>query len=387
MDNTTIPSHGRGTEAGRRVLPDRIAGLDIARALAVIGMVAVHVGPTSYSSFAGRLYAIPHGRASILFVLVAGIGVSLLAASRAASLAQTRLKLAWIAAVLLPLGLAMQALDHHILVVLQSYAALFLLGALVVALSDRWILALAAAFGITGPLVFLAGRIGASGTFNRSAVSIDDKPHEIVMGLLLAGPYPLITWAAPFLLGVWLGRRDLRATGTRLKLIGWGAAAIVAAIIVATALRHFLGAPATPVDWTHIMLDRPHSQMPLWLIGSTASAVFVLGLALIAADILGRALWPLAALGQLALTAYLGHVLMFHFGGRQFRTIDLMTAVETVAIFTVLALALAVACRSLFSRGPVESLLQAPWWFTRAKPDPREGIAWRDLSGRPGRLH
>jgi uncharacterized membrane protein len=60
----------------------RVAGIDAARAAAVVGMVMVHVGPTGQSDIAGRLYALPHGRASVLFVLLAGVGVSLLAGAQ-----------------------------------------------------------------------------------------------------------------------------------------------------------------------------------------------------------------------------------------------------------------------------------------------------------------
>ena len=68
-------------------------------------MLAVHVGPTDIETPIGRAYAAPHGRASILFMLVAGVGVTLFAASRRTSPADTRLTLLWRAAVLLPLGM------------------------------------------------------------------------------------------------------------------------------------------------------------------------------------------------------------------------------------------------------------------------------------------
>lgn len=68
-------------------------------------MLAVHVGPTRLTDPAGRIYAVlVHGRASILFALLAGIGVSLLANSRSNTLPETRLRLLWQAALLLPLA-------------------------------------------------------------------------------------------------------------------------------------------------------------------------------------------------------------------------------------------------------------------------------------------
>src|SRR5690606_28996784 len=107
-----------GRDGGRR-----IPGVDLARALAIIGMFAAHVGPTYLESPAGRLYALPHGRASVLFVVLAGVGVSLLAGSRSKGLAEARRRLLGRAWWLLPAGLVLQALKHGVLVILQTYAA------------------------------------------------------------------------------------------------------------------------------------------------------------------------------------------------------------------------------------------------------------------------
>lgn len=63
----------------------RIRGVDAARALAVVGMVMVHIGPTGGPGAAGTVYGITHGRASVLFVLLAGVGVSILAGGRVLS--------------------------------------------------------------------------------------------------------------------------------------------------------------------------------------------------------------------------------------------------------------------------------------------------------------
>jgi hypothetical protein len=53
-------------------LPGRLGGVDAARAVAVLGMVIIHFGPNPIpDTFFGNLYEVPHGRASVLFVLLA----------------------------------------------------------------------------------------------------------------------------------------------------------------------------------------------------------------------------------------------------------------------------------------------------------------------------
>jgi hypothetical protein len=144
-----------GRNGGTIGAASRIPGIDLARFLAIAGMLAVHVGPMGLTDPMGRLYALlTHGRASILFGLLAGIGVSLLAQSRSASLGETRLRLVWQAALLLPLGLWLQTLDVPIRVILSYYALLFLLGAACIGLATRPLATLAAAALALGPVAF-----------------------------------------------------------------------------------------------------------------------------------------------------------------------------------------------------------------------------------------
>jgi uncharacterized membrane protein YeiB len=352
-----------GTEAPveTRRPTSRITGIDLARAAAILGMLAVHVGPTEGEGFAGALYAAPHGRASILFGLLAGVGVSLLAGSSRTTPAKARVTLAWRAALLLPIGLALQLLDHGALVILQDYALLFVLGLVMIAVPDRWLLALAGAFAVFGSLGFLWGTIAAPAVFDRGPIAITDPVGSIVHGLVLSGPYPLITWAAPFLLGMWLGRRDLRAPAVRMALLAGGGAAAVLAVVTSAGLVAVFGEPTETAGWDHLLLQAPHSQMPLWLIGATGSAVFVLGGALIVADRAPRLVRPLVATGQLALTVYVGHLVALHLAPDALTAEEVLSAVGLVAAFTLTAAVFASSWLAAFRRGPLEMLLRPPW--------------------------
>jgi hypothetical protein len=142
-------------------LSSRIDGIDLARWLAIAGMLAVHVGRVGRDEPAGQVYlALTHGRASVLFALLAGVGASLLARSRSTTRLEARARLVWQAALLLPLGLALQGLDITIRVIIAHYAVLFLLGAACLSLRDRTIAGLALVSVVFGPLVFLIGPHG-----------------------------------------------------------------------------------------------------------------------------------------------------------------------------------------------------------------------------------
>lgn len=339
----------------------RILGVDLARALAILGMLAVHIGPTDLPGLPARLYASPHGRASLLFVLVAGVGVSLLVASRTTSVSEARWKLAWRATLLLPLGLALQELDHGANVILQDYALLFVLAILVVRLPDRWLMTMAAVSATLGPVAFLWGRGTAPATFDRTSTALSDPAGEILHGLVLSGPYPLITWLAPFAFGIWLGRRDLRSLRVRARLAVGGTATALGALVAARLLVGTLGPPTAAGDPLHLATSAAHGQMPLWLIGGTGAAAAVLGVSLIVADLAPRTSWPLVATGQLALTVYVAHLLALHAAPALLTSDRLVEAAVLLAAFAVVLATGATAWRATFDRGPLELALHAPW--------------------------
>lgn len=348
----------------------RIPGVDLARALAILGMFAVHVGPTDVSGTPGRLYALPHGRASLLFALIAGVGVSLLAGSRSASAARTRWRLLWRAVVLLPLGLWLQGLDHRVFVILQDYALLFVVALVLLRLPDRLLLVLAGAAATLGSAGYLYGLLHASEAFERRAAVWGDPLGDIVHRLVLSGPYPLITWLAPFALGMWLGRRDLHRRDLRGWLVLGGGTVTVLAALAATTATTWAGVGEAPVDWRWLWVDDPHSQMPLWVVGSTASACLVLGVCLEAGDAARRLVWPLVAVGQLAFTVYVGHLLALHRWNAVLTADEVGAAAGIVLGLTVASALFAVGWRSLLPRGPLESVLHLPWVVPgRSRPD------------------
>ena len=361
--------------------------MDIARALAIFGMLAVHVGPTGVTGFAGRLYATPYGRASLLFVLVAGVGVTLLTRSARTSPRSTRAKLAWRAALLLPAGLALQELDHGANAILQDYALFFLLAMLAIDLSRRWLLGLSIAIAIAGPILFFLGRAVTPGAFERAPTTLSDPLLVTVQGLVFSGPYPLITWAAPFLFGMWLGRLDLRSTAVRRRLVLIGAGVGLVAFVVPRALVATFGAPTSYSDPRFLYTSSAHGQMPLWLVGGTAVAVALLGAALIAGDRAPAFTWPLAATGQLALTVYVGHLVLLHAFPTWTISDRVPGALAILAVLTVVILLGATFWRRRFDRGPLEYTLHPSWLATRypATPSVREAAPAAATSAAPAR--
>lgn len=359
-ERSTGEDPGAGSRISRAAPARRLSGVDVARVIAVAGMVMVHFGPNPVpTTTAGRIYDLSHGRASILFALLAGVGVTLLFQRRSAGnpmLGRGRILLR--AAILLPIGLWLQSLDHGVLVILHYYALYFVLAALVVSLPDRWIIAGAAWVILIGPLIYMTGESARPEWYSDSPSTIGDPASKIVRDLLLAGSYPLVTWAAPLLVGVWVGRRNLSSLNVKWMLFGGGISLAIGSII-ATRLSSW----TESARLTQLLTVEPHNQMPLWLTGSIGSALAILGGMLLLSDVLGRAIWPLVAAGQLALSIYVGHLFVLHANSELLRRDDVSAAFVSVGVFMLVTIVLCTLWRLVFSRGPLEAILGAPWWL------------------------
>ena len=139
IDTVTDQEHrlGRPTAAPSRWRrdhrPDRVVGLDVARALAVFGMLGAHVG--AVASDVGLLpsswLGVVNGRSSILFAVLAGISVALLSGRTVPvhgdDLVRARVRIFVRAAWVLVIGGALEALGTDIDIILGVYAVLFVL--------------------------------------------------------------------------------------------------------------------------------------------------------------------------------------------------------------------------------------------------------------------
>lgn len=270
-------------------------------------------------------------------------------------------------------------------VILADYALLYVLAIVVLRWSDRWLLAVVAVSTVVGSVGYRYGQLHDPVGFRRIAASFGDQAGEMLHRLVLSGPYPLITWAAPFCFGLWLGRRDLRDTAVRWRLVmvggvvavvvpllSWGLTAVASGVGVGGS-DVVAGSEGELAGWWALLDDAPHSQRPLWLVSATASAVAVLGVSLVVAERWTRWVAPLAAAGQLAFTWYVAHVLMLHLREELLQTGSVVGTFGVVAAFTVVMAAGSVLWLRVAPRGPLEFLLRPPWRWRGGTRGPTDG--------------
>lgn len=347
----------------------RIAGIDAARAVALVGMFATHLLPLSGADGRETLTGVlADGRASALFAVLAGVGVALStggptppAGGREHRVAATGLLVRGVLIGLI--GLLLGGLDPPVAVILAYYGLLFVLATAFLRLGPRVLAALAVLSCALTPVLSQVLRAGLpSGPGEQPGPGALADPGALLGTLGLAGYYPVLTWLTYLFAGMAAGRLDLRRPRAAVGLLVGGVALAVAAAVTSTLLvaagpltssgleqRRY---GTTPTDtWWWLAVDTPHSGAPLDLAGTTGSALAVLGAMLLIGRVAAPALWLPAAMGAFPLTAYALHVLA---------VAGFPATGVPVWIGHVLAVAvLGALLRLIGRRGPLEALVGA----------------------------
>ncbi|MEJ7636243.1 heparan-alpha-glucosaminide N-acetyltransferase domain-containing protein [Aeromicrobium sp.] len=310
---------GRSTTA-------RVEAVDLARGIALVGMMLVHIGPYWIERNPPIGSIVAGGRAAPLFALLAGVALTIVHDRDPRGAGSTRAT--WIRAVLLiALGLWLGSLeDLPVLIILASYGLMIVLALPFRRLSTRVLLVLAAVWALAAPVALLGARIAHSPVQAGQAELSDLKaPHDLVSELVVWGAYPAGVWFAYVLAGLAIGRLDLRRTVVAWRLVAVGVALVsttlgaglflinngMAADSDGRGWRLLFASDYGLAQWEDLLLVGEHTSMPLNVLSATGSAVLVIGVC----ALLVRLPWarlilvPLRAAGAMTLTLYVIHVL------------------------------------------------------------------------------
>ncbi|MGW8481495.1 heparan-alpha-glucosaminide N-acetyltransferase domain-containing protein [Microbacterium sp. NPDC055903] len=283
----------------------RIPGIDLARGLAVIGMLAAHLleteeqwlwaDPSTWSS-------IVNGRSSILFAVLAGVSIGLVTGAASPLPREwmmiARGRIAVRAGLLWVLGILLVLTGVPVYVILPAYGILFLLSVPFTGRGARFLLLTAGGAGIVMALL---------------QPLIEELPLWYGPGAglaedLLGWAYPFTVWIAYVLAGMGLARADLTRSVTQLRMLVIGAGLAVVGY----------GLSEVPVSSDSLYLQTvwqavPHSQGLLEVFGSGGFAVAVIGACLLVCrlDAVRLITLPMRATGAMPLTAYTAQILVW----------------------------------------------------------------------------
>jgi uncharacterized membrane protein YeiB len=349
----------------------RIAGYDLARALAICGMVLVHFalvmgGPEPPPGWPKLLLHALDGRAAALFVLLAGIGVSLRASAGDDPETRTRQRRVLIRRGLFLLVVGFVNLTIWSGDILRVYGVSLVLAAFLLRASTRTLLTLAAAFVAGFVLLFLF--IDYETHWNWVTLHYRGlwTPAGVVRNLFYDGFRAVFPWTGLLLIGMCLGRLDVSSPATRRRLLAWGASVAVGAeLLSALAVRAWLATPGHPDAETVRALVGTESMppLPLFLLAAGGAAVAVMGACLVIATARpqGRVVRALVATGRMAFTWYVAHILLglgFVVAMGWDKTGSAPVGLLAGLAFFSLAVVTSAVWKSLARHGPLEWLLR-----------------------------
>lgn len=332
---------------------NRVDGIDAARALAVFGMFAVHLGVVSFGLLpeeqGWELHGLVRGNSSALFAFLAGVSLALMSGRAepvsGRPLHRVMVKIVARSLVIGLLGLFLDSLAVPVAIILTYYAGFFVLALPLIRARAVVLWIAAATLAVFGPIVsFLLRqdlfpaqpRTGALTSFSE---------------FFLTGYYPAITFMAFMFAGMAVGRTDLTATVVRVRMVVGGAIMTAIGYLGPWVLLYpmggldrlteahstFLnGSPLSSVDaetaeelrwntidamhsisgqvhtdsWWWLAVGTPHTGTTFEIFEAVGQALLVLVICMLLAERLPRVMYPLTSVGRMPLTVYTGHILV-----------------------------------------------------------------------------
>ena len=304
-------------------MKQRISGLDLARALAIFGMVIVNFKIAMNAETGNQLLLnfahLFEGRASALFVILAGIGITFTTNKTRSSsddntVSKSRVSLVKRGLFLVFIGLLYTPIWEAD--ILHFYGFYFLVASVVFVFNDRTLLLVATIIILAFPVLMLF--FDYEQNWNWVSLTYENfwTPDGMIRHIVFNGFHPVIPWAAFLIFGMWLGRQDLSQKTIRKRLLLRAATTLIVIEGLLYTARLIIGdgsALGMTVDEINFLFSTSIiPPLPQYMISAGCSAVIVLiGCLHFSDKFRGSNIhkW-LCQTGKLSLTLYVAHVIL-----------------------------------------------------------------------------
>lgn len=367
----------------------RLSGIDLARGLAVIGMMFVHLLPVETPEgdphWSWLVFA---GRASALFALLAGVSLSFMSGGRhgvrKGTWGLSAMSIATRAVLIATLGLLLGHMTGELPVILTYYGLLFLVVIPMLPLKPLALTLIGLAAGVLGPIViFLALPYAPEDSIGAGDPTLGwlTEPGLMLWNLLVTGVYPVLAWASFVIIGLAVGRliavrsprfaARLLLGGLTLAALTWFLSHTLLAAIggdVGLAERTPGMSPRQAGDitvwgfdeslptatWWWLAIIAPHTSTPFSVLHALGCAMAVLAVCLLVMRKERRSLAVLVTAGTMPLTMYVGHLILTElvFGDRIGGWVSLLAQFAILGCF-------AWVWSRRFRQGPLEMALSS----------------------------
>jgi len=295
----------------------RIVGIAVARGLAILGMMAVHIletGPFPWVAWMpDNMDQLVRGRSAVLFAVIAGVSIAILSGRNVpytgVHLLQARMRILVRAVILFAWGGVLWAIpDQPLAIILDFYAVTFVLALPFLSVPPRILLPLTGLLAIVLPaMMYVLQNLDARDELGEPAV---------IVRMMVTGHYPSMTWIVYVLLGLAVGRLDLDSATVRIRLFvtGW-VMALAGTLGARWAERTWPPPEYGPdnivgrFDLRRMASNQTHTETWFEVVGSCGIALIIVVACLVIAPRAKTLVYPLAATGAMALTVYSIHAI------------------------------------------------------------------------------
>lgn len=324
----------------------RLIAVDAARGLALLGMMSIHILPSWTDAGEPTLtWTLFSGVAATLFALLAGVTLAFMTGGSrpltGTPLTASKAALAVRAGLIALLGMLLAYVDPPAAIILVYYGIMFLLAIPLLQLPVKALIGIAAGIAVLGPVMIhlTQNALPNLDGYDPTLTTLFTEPITFLSTVLFTGSFPVIPWMAYVCVGLAIGRLDLRATRTSLRLFATGTLVALGAWLSSSLLQGPLGGrdqlwAATPwsaaeieqfitwgpspelptTTWWWLTVLAPYTSTPFEVFHSLGVAMAMLGAMLLIGQRAGKALKPLAAIGSMTLTLYCAHLLLLATG-------------------------------------------------------------------------
>jgi uncharacterized protein len=351
-------------------MKQRVTGFDLARTLAIFGMVIVNfriamnaeTGNLLLMSFAG----IFEGRASALFVILAGVGVTFLTnkareSSDRSFVLKNRLSLVKRGLLLIAIGLVYTPIWEAD--ILHFYGFYFLIAAAIFTVNNKTLLFISAIIMLIFPTLMLF--LNYEQNWNWSTLTYEHfwSFDGMIRHIIFNGFHPVFPWAAFLIFGMWLGRQDLSQSLIRNKLLAWSLITLLVTecsfYLIRVTIVDVSALGMTSEEVIFLFSTSIIPPLPQYIISAGSSAVVVLVACLYFSERFSESninKW-LYKTGQLSLTLYVAHVIigmgiLESIGRLENQTINF--SLLSALTFCVCGIVFSVVWLKFFKTGPLE---------------------------------
>ena len=351
----------------------RIIGIDVARALAVIGMIIVNFkvvfgenGLSWVKSFASLF----DGKAAATFVVLAGVGLALMTNSAIKNKDQDKLKIVRRRILKRALFLFIVGISYIAIWpadILHFYGIYMAITILLLTSKERTLIATAITLIVAFPILMTFWNYETGWDFN----TLDYQGFWTLKGfmrnLFFNGFHPVIPWTAFMLFGYWFGKQDLH-NDKFIKKTFWISSIIFVSIQALSYLTiSFLseGNQEIAKELTEILGTNPMPPLPIYMFNGSAIAFAIISACIIIAKRFenNKIIDALNKTGQLALTFYVAHVIIGMgiidvINPAKMGNYSVEFSVVYALVFSLLCIVFAVIWRKYKTSGPLEWIMR-----------------------------